>query len=255
MRFRWLLIGLLAALAGALVAKWWSDGAADEGVHGMSETPCTEEGLPVSGGPRADWGQLCVYRAANQQLIENKVYPEVVMIGDSITQGWSLPGEGYANRGIGGQMSGQILLRFRQDAILLKPKVIHILAGINDVTGIYGPQSPDMLLNNIRSMVELAQSHDIPVILGTIGPAQDVKERPQVDRARWVPQINDWLSRYAKQEGLVIADYHAVLAKPDGSMRKELFADTVHPNAAGYAAMDKVLNEALAKLDGDTGPE
>jgi lysophospholipase L1-like esterase len=229
MRFRWLTIGLAAVLLAAPVAFWWTSGGRGESVHGMSDSPCTPSGKPVSG---EDWAQLCVYRAANAQLIERGDFPEVVMIGDSITQGWPLPEEGYANRGIGGQISGQVLLRFRQDAIMLKPEIIHILAGINDVTG-------------ISSMVELAQYHRIPVILGTIGPAQDVPERPQVDRRKRVPAINRWLAQFARDSGVILADYHAVLAHDDGSMRKELFADTVHPNSAGYAAMEKVMLEAV----------
>lgn len=242
---------LAVALLTGLAAYWWLSGGADETVHGMSETPCTKDGKPISGGPRDDWGQLCKFRAENTELLEKEAYPEVVMIGDSITARWPKHGNGFANRGIGGQMSGQVLLRFQQDAIALKPKVIHLLVGINDITGVYGPESPDMLQHNIRAMVELAQANTIPVIIGTIGPAQDVNWRPQVDRHRWIPFINNWLAQYVKQERLVLADYHAVLSQEDGSLRKDLFSDTIHPNKQGYAAMEAILLEAIQRTTGD----
>ncbi len=248
---RWLTIALAVALICTLVAFWWSVDGKGHSVHPMSETPCTTGGQPITGD---DWGQLCIYRGVNSQLIEQKRFPDVVMIGDSITQHWPMPDNGFANRGIGGQVSGQVLLRFSQDAIALRPKVIHILVGINDVSGKYGPESPDMLRNNVRAMVLLAKASDIPVILGTIGPAQDVAWRPQVDRGKWVPVINAGLEQLAREEGMVLADYHAVLADADGSIRKELFADTVHPNLAGYEAMTRVLREALERVDNDSEP-
>jgi lysophospholipase L1-like esterase len=111
-----------------------------------------------------------------------------------------------------------------------------------------------MLQNNIRAMVLLAKANDIPVILATIGPAKDIIWRPQVDRGKWVPLINGWLEQFAREEGLVLADYHAVLADTAGSMRKELFADTVHPNSAGYEAMTRVLHEALERAGNDSEP-
>lgn len=245
MTARLLVVGLAGALLGALVAMWWPYG--DRGViaHGMSENPCNAERLPVSGMPEDDWGQLCVFRAENRQLLEKRSFPEVVMIGDSITARWPTAGRDVANRGIGGQVSAQVLLRFRQDAIGLRPSVIHILVGINDISGLRGPQSPDMVRNDIAAMVELARANAIPVVIGTIGPARDVASRPQVDRRKWVPAINGWLRRFAQSEGVIIADYHAVLSRKDGSMRSELFADTVHPNEKGYAAMAPVLRAAI----------
>lgn len=240
-----LVAALVAALAFLALHGWKKDDS-----DGMTATPCAENGRPITGDPADDWAQLCAYRRANERLLERGEHPKIVMIGDSITAQWPMPGREFLNRGIGGQTSSQMLLRFQQDVIALRPRVIHILAGINDVSGNTGPVSPDMFQNNIRAMVEMAQAHDIDVILGTIGPARDYDWRPRVRRAHWVLILNDWLLNYAREQDLVVADYHAVLSHGDGSLRDDLLPDGLHPNDKGYAAMNKVLLDAVARSGG-----
>lgn len=240
-----LIAGALLALAGLLVWQLKND---DPTNHvGMRETPCAENGGPVTGKGRDDWARLCAYRKLNSQLLESGEKPALVMIGDSITAYWPIDGKIIVNRGIGGQTSAQVMLRFQQDAVALKPQAVHILVGINDIAGNAGPVSPDMVKDNIRAMVEMAQAHDIAVILGTVTPARGYPWKPRIDAGPWIDILNRWIARYAREEDIVLADYHAALTGKDGKIREDLFRDSVHPNEAGYGAMIPVLLKALDK--------
>ena len=255
MRVRPLTILLIALVAGALA--WLAlnrGGSTPARPVGMTETPCTAGGVPVTQVAGHDWPGLCYYRAQNAELRKSGQRPRVVLIGDSITQAWpnlDQPAGSFVGRGIPGQTSGQVLLRFRQDAADLRPQVIHLLVGINDVSGVTGPNAPDMYQANILAMLDMAQVAGIPVVIGTIPPAKDFYWQPDLKPGPWVPLLNDWIRRTAAERGLVVADYYAVLANSDGSIRAPLYKDGAHPGAAGYAAMQPVLDAALARaLDG-----
>lgn len=189
-----------------------------------------------------DWAGLCRYRDDDTALLASGKRPDVVFFGDSITEGWilgdpSLFSDKVIGRGIGGQTSGQMLVRFRQDVIALRPKVVHILAGANDVAGNSGPTTEQAFKDNIVGMVELARANRIKVVLGSILPAKRFFWRPEIAPADQIVRLNAWLRTYAAAEGLAFKDYHAVLALPDGGMRPDLALDGVHPNRDGYALM------------------
>lgn len=241
-----LLAGTLLMLAALLVIRKWSVDVPP----GMTDRPCSANGGPVTGDPKDDWARLCGYRLANAEMLKSDTRPGVVMIGDSITARSPFATRNIVNRGIAGQTSAQVMARFQQDAIALKPQVIHILVGINDVSGNAGPVSPDMFKDNIRAMVDMAEAHGITVILGTIPPARGFFWKPEVKPGFWVPMLNAWLAQYAREKGLILADYHAALSTSDGRIRQNYFTeDGVHPNAAGYAAMKPVLLDAVERAD------
>ncbi|MFJ6023082.1 GDSL-type esterase/lipase family protein [Brevundimonas sp. NPDC092305] len=197
---------------------------------------------------RADWGGLCRHRLSNGALGTRAV--EAVFIGDSITEFWEAASpdlfrDGVVNRGIGAQTSPQMLLRFQQDVIALKPRVVHIMAGTNDVAGNSGPGRPEDFRNNIRSMVELAQAHGIGVVIGAIPPAATFSWRPGMAPAGRIRELNGWLRDYARERGAVFVDYHEAMRGLDGEMRPELTADGVHPDADGYAVMTPLALAAI----------
>lgn len=200
---------------------------------------------------RFDFGGLCRYDAANAKLPPASSR-RVVFMGDSITQAWAqLDPDRFTHdvidRGIAGQTTPQMLLRFRADVLDLHPAVVHILAGTNDVAGNTGPTSIRAIENNIQSMVELARAHHIRVILASITPASRYPWRPEVQPVEAIRTLNDWLSSYAKQNGLVYVDYFRALDDGHGGFIAKLALDGVHPNAAGYAVMDKLANQAIAQ--------
>ena len=195
-----------------------------------------------------DWAWLCRFQPANAAL---KARPKAVFKGDSISEYWggldpALFTGGVIDRGISGQTTPQMVLRLRQDVVALRPKVVHIMAGTNDIAGNTGPESPEMFKNNIRTMVDLARANRIAVVLGSIPPAAKFNWVPALQPADRIAELNRWLKGYAAERRLVFADYHAVLVAADGAMKAAFTADGVHPNAAGYAAMRPVAEHALA---------
>jgi lysophospholipase L1-like esterase len=194
----------------------------------------------------SDWAGLCRYRQANLDAAPGSA--QVVFIGDSITENWNLADPGFftagrVNRGIGAQTSAQMLVRFRADVIALRPTVVHILAGTNDVAGNNGPIAPDDFRNNIESMVELARAHDIRVTLGSIPPAAGFNWRPALRPAPRIAELNRWLREYARKNGLGYIDYYAALADSRGGLDPRLSNDGVHPNRDGYALMRKLASQ------------
>lgn len=246
-RPRFVLIGLALGIVVYFGLSAWHNHRR-AGLIGLTDRPCTAEGRPVTGSDFDDWAALCFYRARNARLLAAGIRPGVVMIGDSITMGW--PDQGpedrdgaTVNRGVGKQSSSQILLRFMQDAVSLKPQFIHIIAGTNDVAGTTGPVTPEQFRDNLLAMAEIARAHDIPVILGTIPPATGFGRG---DPREAIARANARIEAIARAEpGVTLADYHAVLSKPDGAARLDLLLDDVHPNAAGYAAMQPVFEQAM----------
>lgn len=200
---------------------------------------------------RTDWPWLARFQEDNQRLVANKAQVDIVFMGDSITQGWPdkqpdfFAPTGRVNRGISGQTTPQMLLRFRQDVIDLKPRAVHIMAGTNDIAGNTGPMTPAQTQANIMSMVELAQAHGIKVILASIPPAAAFPWRKEVAPAERIQAMNQWLRAYATQVGAVYADYTSVLDDGKGGMKQGFADDGVHPTADGYAAMFPVTEAAI----------
>jgi lysophospholipase L1-like esterase len=200
-----------------------------------------------------DWADLCRYRAANAALARR---PRVVLMGDSITDFWrqgdpALFGRGIVDRGISGQTSSQMLVRFWPDVIALHPKIVQILAGTNDIAGNTGPTTEEDYKDDIMAMVELAQAHHIRVLLGSIPPAVSFWWTPHPYRpAGEIRRLNAWLRRYARSSGAGFVDYYAHLATPAGAFRPDLSNDGVHPNEAGYRVMSALLEAAIKKPHG-----
>lgn len=205
---------------------------------------------------RNDWGFLDRYRAADAALPRTDKEPRIVFLGDSITQGWtdkmpSFFGSGRIGRGISGQTTPQMLVRFRQDVVDLHPAVVHIMAATNDIASNTGPISTEETEAYFRDMVELAQAHGIRVILASVPPSAGFPWRPGLAVTGKIKALNTWLKRYAAETGSVYADYWAVLQDGNGGMKPGLSSDGVHPTEAGYALMQPItehaIREALAK--------
>lgn len=198
----------------------------------------------------ADWAGLCRYRAANASAKSASVHPRVIFMGDSITENWALGDpelfdHGILDRGISGQTSAQMLVRFRSDVVALRPQIVHILGGTNDVAGNTGPTSTQDFKNNIMSMVEIARSNGIGVILGSIPPTAAFNWQPEVDPKPWIEQLNTWLRAYATQSHVQFIDYYTALAGPTGEFRADLSNDGVHPNRSGYRLMRGLVQKDL----------
>jgi len=201
-----------------------------------------------------DWAYLCRYADDNRTMAAGP-RPRVVLIGDSITEFWKTRdpdrfAAGVIDRGIGGQTSPQMLLRFQQDVIALRPRVVHIMAGTNDIAGNTGPTPDARFRDNIQAMVTLAQAHGIKVILASIPPAKTFYWRPEARPAQRIPEWNAWLRAYAREHGLTFVDYYTALVGAEGGLRTEFGADVVHPSKAGYQAMDPLFDKALAEAEG-----
>jgi lysophospholipase L1-like esterase len=197
---------------------------------------------------QSDWPNLCRYRQANATLRQR---PRMVFIGDSITENWvkgdpALFNQDIVGRGISGQTSPQILLRFFQDVVELRPQTVHIMAGTNDIAGNTGPTTEQNFKNNIMAMVELAHAHHIDVLLASIPPASGFPWKPALKPASTIVKLNQWLRSFAASSGSRYVDYYSLLADSQGAFLAQLSNDGVHPNRDGYAAMRKL---ALPKYD------
>jgi lysophospholipase L1-like esterase len=197
-----------------------------------------------------DWPGVCRYRAANVAVARVQPAPRIVFMGDSITENWGLADPtffsgGIVNRGIGGQTTAQMLVRFRADVVALRPQAVHIVAGTNDVAGNTGPTSPQDFENNIMSMAEIARANGIRVILGAIPPAAAFNWRPQIKPVPTIRALNDWLRGYAARNQIEFIDYYTALAGPSGELKPDLGNDGVHPNGSGYRAMRSLVEKAV----------
>jgi acyl-CoA thioesterase-1 len=198
-----------------------------------------------------DWPDLAKYRDDDAKLgPPAKGESRVVFLGDSITEFWSLSdsflGKPYVNRGISGQTTPQILLRFRQDVIALQPKVVVLLAGTNDIAENTGPITLAAIEDNLTSMVDLAKRNGIRVVLSSLLPALQYPWRPDLAPVEKIRALNDWIKDYAAKERLVFLDYHSAMANDKRGLKAELSEDGVHPNKAGYAVMASLAGKAIA---------
>lgn len=202
-----------------------------------------------------DWNQLGRYHADNELLrAQPPQAKRVVFYGDSITDMWNLSqhfaGKPYVNRGIGGQTTPQLLSRMYRDVINLKPRAVVILAGTNDIARNTGPQSAEMIQDNFRAMAELAQSHDIAVILCSIIPISDYTrfkqsaQRPPAD----IVLMNQWLKRYAGEIRAEYVDYFSALVDGRGFLKDGCSMDGLHPNDKGYAVMAPLVEAAIDRV-------
>jgi lysophospholipase L1-like esterase len=192
-----------------------------------------------------DWAGLSRYRAANANVRR----PELVMIGDSLTEIWQLAipemfGAAIVNRGIAGQTSPQILLRFMQDVVDLEPRAVHILCGTNDIAGNTGPNLPEEYLRNIRAMVQIATANGIDVLLGSIPPTASIFWQPEARPLDWIPRLNAWLHDFAAERVLRFIDYHAALVDGTGGLQERYSADGVHVSRTAYRLMRQMLSRS-----------
>ena len=215
-----------------------------------------------------DWNQLGRYHDANNELMKRPVEPgRVIFIGDSITDGYRLeeafPVKSYVNRGICGLTTAQMLVRFYPDVIALKPAVVIMLAGTNDIARNNGPQTLEMIQQNIMAMTELAQLHGVKVVLCALMPISDrtiipaggrgggPTPRPRIQSAQRPPadllKFNAWLKSYATEKGAVYADYYTATVDAQGFLREGYTNDGLHPNAQGYTLMTPVASAAIAE--------
>ena len=203
-----------------------------------------------------DFGELKRYREADAALGAPKAGENrVVFLGDSITDMWKLedsfPGKPYINRGIDGQATPQMLVRFRQDVIDLHPAVVVVLAGTNDVAGVTGRTRNEDIEANYASMAELARLHHIRVIFASLLPVnnytEDAKESYALRPRERILALNKWLKNYCAQNGLVYLDYFSAMVDDKGMLKRDLSDEGLHPNAAGYKIMAPLAEKAIAK--------
>lgn len=195
-----------------------------------------------------DWPALARYRAINIETRD----PELVMIGDSITEIWQVAmpgmfGKAIANRGIAGQTSPQILLRFMQDVVALRPRRVHILCGTNDIAGNTGPNMPEDYRHNIRAMVDIATCNGIEPLLASIPPTGNIFWQPAARPLEWIPHLNRWLEDFCSTRGLRYIDYHTALTDGSGALQDRYSADGVHVSRLAYGVMADILDQTLSR--------
>lgn len=202
-----------------------------------------------------DWAGLRAYAQVNKTL--STAHPEVVFMGNSITEGWFnqhpdfFKKNNFAGRGIGGQTSSEMLVRFRQDVIDLHPKVVAILSGTNDIAMNNGYIALENTVQNIVSMCELARFNGIKVLLCSVTPAANFNWRPQVEPAKLIPKLNAMLKEYADAaEGVEYVDYFSAMADKDNAMLGEYSPEGCHPNGEGYKVMERIIVPAINKITG-----
>ena len=208
--------------------------------------------------PAEDWPNLGRYRAENEALPPPSAGEKrVVFFGDSITDAWGrsvgefFPGKPYVNRGISGQTTPQMLIRFQQDVVHLHPAAVVILAGTNDIAGNTGPTTNQMVEDNFASMADIAKQSGIKLVLASILPAYSYPWKPSIQPVERIRELNAWLKEFCEKHKCVYLDYYSAMADEKGAMRPGLALDGVHPTAQGYAVMaplaEKAITHALSK--------
>ncbi len=201
-----------------------------------------------------DWPNLMKYEKLNKDVKQPKPGEKrVVYLGDSITDFWIdydstfFAGRPYYDRGISGQTTGQMLLRFRQDVINLKPKVVVILAGINDIAENNGPSKLEDIFGNIVSMAQLAHANHIKVVLSSLLPASSLSWRPNINPVEKVKKLNEMIKSYAAESGFIYLDYFSAMVDDHRGLKKNLAKDDVHPDLEGYKVMEPLAEKAIDK--------
>ena len=211
--------------------------------------------LPMAGAfaqPTTDWANLRRYREENAQLAKATL-DRVVFMGNSITEGWSqyfpvqFANRPYVGRGISGQTTPQMLVRFRQDVIALAPRVVVILAGTNDIAGNTGPSTLGMIEDNLASMTEIAQANGIRVVLCAVLPVYEYPWRRGLEPAKKIVALNAWLKQFAAARNAVYVDFHSAMADERQGLKGDLSGDGVHPNEAGYRVMAPLVEKGIAE--------
>jgi lysophospholipase L1-like esterase len=202
-----------------------------------------------------DWANLNKYQNENATLpVLTSGQKRIVFMGDSITEFWSVinpeffAGKSYINRGISGQTTPQMLIRFRPDVIALKPSLVIIMAGINDIAGNTGPSTLEMITNNLFSMAELAKANHIKVILCSVLPAYDFPWRTGSFPAEKIVKLNTMIKKYADDNEILYLDYYSALVDERKGLKTAYADDGVHPNKAGYQVMNPVVEKAIKKV-------
>jgi lysophospholipase L1-like esterase len=205
-----------------------------------------------------DWADLNRFRADNEKIgLPAAGEKRVVFMGNSITIGWIekhpefFSGKPWINRGISGQTTPQMLVRFRADVINLNPSAVILLAGINDIAGNTGPSTPEMIHDNIAGMVEMAQAHNIKVILCSVLPAYDFPWSPGLQPAEKVVELNKWIRDYAASHHCLYIDYFTPMADDKNALKEAYTYDGVHPNTTGYAVMEPLAEKAIKQALGE----
>ena len=242
-----IVIKLFALLACAAATPTRARAQGSPASTGATTTPA-EDRL------HTDWAYLARFRDANAALAAPAPgEARVVFLGNSITEAWAprfatlFPGKPYIGRGIGGQTTPQLLVRFRQDVVALHPRVVVLLAGTNDIAGNTGPTTLEAIEANVASMVDIARANDIRVVLCSVLPVYDYPWRRGLEPAPKIRALNAWLRGHAQARGLVYADFHTAMADARGGLPDSLAADGVHPNAAGYAIMAPIVERAISE--------
>ncbi|MEJ7558036.1 MAG: SGNH/GDSL hydrolase family protein [Pedobacter sp.] len=201
-----------------------------------------------------DWPNLKRFQEENAKLAAPAPNEKrVVFMGNSITEGWKntspefFNGRPYVNRGISGQTTPQMLIRFHQDVVNLKPKVVVLLCGINDIAGNTGPSTLEMIEDNIAAMAEIAKANKISVVLSSVLPAFDFPWKPRMEPANKVIALNNWIKEYAVANKLVYLDYFSAMKDERNGLPVNLAYDGIHPTKAGYAIMEPLVEKAIAQ--------
>ncbi|MEO8018589.1 MAG: SGNH/GDSL hydrolase family protein [Pseudomonadota bacterium] len=233
-------------IAGSLGAGLALRAAADEQCGERPNTaPALQPPLLLT-----DWPWLARYRDDNARLLASGTRVQAVFMGDSITEGWvskqaDFFSNGIVGRGISAQTTPQMLVRMHADVVALKPRVVHIMAGTNDIAFNTGPMTAQDSKNNLMAMSEIARAHRIKVVLASIPPAARYPWRPGLETANAIVSLNEWIRTYAKQTGATYVDYHGAMSNGNGGMKAGLSSDEVHPTLEGYAVMRPLAQSAV----------
>ena len=209
------------------------------------------------GGTLNDWANLSRYKEENNKLLNSSDEIRVVFMGNSITESWShfdpdfFLTNSYINRGISGQTTPQMLIRFKPDVINLKPKAVVILAGINDIAGNTGPMQVENIAENIQSMAEISKANEIQVLICSVLPAIDFPWSPGLNPSTKVLRLNKLLKNYCRENNIIYVDYYSSMVDKNGGLKVPEYTssdDLVHPNKKGYEVMSNIIQDSLKKV-------